>query len=697
MSKLVKCIILFFVLITSNDPVSATEPGPIQGDMLIVPENIKINSAAPLQSYASGFYDTSEYMIGDIAVGIIFLESNGTKDINSEDWDNIEESRVVSEIKDGLNWWAAREPNAKLTFAYDIHYKLPTGYEPIKHPQSDESLWITDAMANLGYTRYPYFFDNVQDYDNAIRTKLNTDWAYTIFVVDSSNDIDGMFSDGYFAYAYLGGPFTVMTYKNDGYGIENMDAVIAHETGHIFYANDQYYEAQQPCTKITGYLAIENQNSAYPWGACLSNVDSIMRSQISPYTSGALDSYARQQVGWRDIDSDGILDIIDFNPSSTLNPYSNRLTNDNTPTYSGKSTITTTYPNNNPYGSRNAITINKIKEVQYRIDGGSWLSALPADGAFNSNIENFTFTAPAIPDGTHTFEVRALNTAGNWETAYANDTIIIDILTKNTNVIKNPGFESGKTSWSFYTNVAGPTFNVAPPGYEDNNSAKLAFSKIGTNMQLFQSGITLEPNTRYRLSFAGKSTMGHDIRVRLFKHVSPYPLYGLDYSANLDEAWTIFTTEFNTTGFTTNVTDGRLQFYLVPFAKAGDTYDLDNVVLEKVVAAPPEPPAVIGNAPTGTNVPVTASISINFSKPMDHASVQSAISTTPATNGIFSWSGNVMTYTPDSNLTYNTTYNVTVGTSAMDIAGNSLLAPYEWNFTTMDQDLTHPTVIDYSP
>ena len=207
-------------------------------------------------------------------------------------------------------------------------------------------------------------------------------------------------------------------------------------------------------------------------------------------------------------------------------------------------------------------------------------------------------------------------------------------------------------------------FNLLSPGYEGNNAANLALSKIGTNMQLYQSNIKLEPKTRYRVSFAGRSTFGHDVRLRLFKQISPYPMYGLDYTAPLTSNWGLFTTEFNTSGFTGNVTDGRLQFYLLPFAKAGDIYNIDNVILEKVVDTTPIPPAVIGNTPSGTNVPVTTRISVTFSKPMNQASVQSAFFTFPTTTGSFGWSGDVMTYTPDSNLNYSTTYNVTVGTSA---------------------------------
>jgi len=147
--------------------------------------------------------------------------------------------------------------------------------------------------------------------------------------------------------------------------------------------------------------------------------------------------------------------------------------------------------------------------------------------------------------------------------------------------IKNPGFESGTTPWLFYTSGTG-TFSTASPGYEGNNAARLAMSSGGSNIQLYQAGIALEPNTRYRLSFAAYSTTGHDVTVRLFKHVSPYTAYAPDFRANLGTSWQTFTTEFITSGFTNIVNDGRLQFKLAPFAASGDTYYIDDVRLEKV-------------------------------------------------------------------------------------------------------------------
>ncbi len=370
----------------------------------------------------------------------------------------------------------------------DIHYKVPTSYEPISRngptgSPSGQSFWITDAMTNLGYTKFPpsWYFDNVLDYDNSLRTTFNTDWAYTIFVVDSSNDIDGKFLDGYSGYAYLGGPFVVMTYDNDGYGIINMDYVTAHETGHIFYATDEY----NGVTEYSGYLnAYDIESSGF-----------IMHCALCWGTS----SGTALQLGWRDTDGDGILDIIDFPPVSTLNIYSPNPTNDNTPTYTGRSTSFSTYPNNNPnpWSSKNSITINKIKNIQYNVDGGPWIDASPVDGLFNSSSEDFTFTTSILSDGTHTIYVRTQNTAGNWETAYASDTLTIDATAPVLSFVSpTPSNNSNLTLNYVYINVTSNE-NLITPRLEWNGVNE-SISGSGMNWYKNKSGLS-DGNYRFRV------------------------------------------------------------------------------------------------------------------------------------------------------------------------------------------------------
>lgn len=354
-------------------------------------------------SLTPGYYQTSEFMAGSVAVGLILLESNGTSDPSTEDWTGTEKQQVFSEVASGLNWWAELNPAAGLSFVYDDHFTtpLPTSVEPINRPYYDQSFWISDAMSSLGYANTSYF-TSVRDYINDLRHQYQTDWSFAIFVVDSSNDSDNYFSNGYFAYAYLGGPFLVMTSGNNGYGLANMDAVAAHEVGHIFYALDQYYSARQSCTYSSGYLNVTNQNSQF--GNCASNVASIMRGQISPYTAKAVDPYAAGQIGWRDSDGDGTIDPLDTALTVLPEPLAvngNRVT--------GRGTVAIS-----PFPSPThaSVTINRLVSIQVRVDGGVWQTASPLDGAVDSILEDYSFTLDLSP-GRHTLDVTALDNAGN--------------------------------------------------------------------------------------------------------------------------------------------------------------------------------------------------------------------------------------------------------------------------------------------
>ena len=261
----------------------------------------------------------------------------------------------------------------------------------------------------------------------------------------------------------------------------------------------------------------------------------------------------------------------------------------------------------------------------------------------------------------------------------ADDTNIINLIT-------NPGFESGKAPWMVYptTNIL---YSTVSPGSEGIYSAKLGFSftTVPIDLQFYQPYIkNLELNTTYRLSFVANSSTGHDLRVKLNKTLRPYTSYGLNTVIDLSTTLQEYSVEFTT--INSSVTDGCLQFYLNLFAEKTDIYYIDNVRLEKVIDVSPIPSEVVGNAPAGTNVPVTSKILVNFSKPMNQASVQAAFLTIPATTGSFSWSGNTMTYVLGSNLNPGTTYNVTIGTGATDLTG-SMLSSYNWQFTTASSPL----------
>ncbi|MCP4544190.1 MAG: hypothetical protein GY832_44325 [Chloroflexi bacterium] len=379
----------------------------LAGSAMDAPPPEGMQPLAPTHYPIPGYAETSEYLIGRVAVGIVLPESNGSIDASTEDWTADERAQVLSEITAALNWWATLEPNAHITFIYDDGTSAPTStsYEPISRQYGDQSYWISEIMATRGYTNSSYF-DQVRNYNNDLRDTYDTDWAFTIFVVDSSADSDGRFANGRFAYAYLGGPFFVMTYNNYHYGPENIDAVAAHETGHIFHALDQYTAAHQPCTFQSGYLGVENQNSQY--GSCISNEPSIMRGQISPYTNGRIDEYARGQIGWRDSDGDSILDPMDTTLSVVSSKIVTSVAQSNVLTFTGS-------VQDDPYPSplRRSVTINTVEQIQYRIAGGEWMDAQPTDGKFDTYAESFIVTTQPLPTGDLDIDLRVLDSAGN--------------------------------------------------------------------------------------------------------------------------------------------------------------------------------------------------------------------------------------------------------------------------------------------
>ncbi len=149
------------------------------------------------------------------------------------------------------------------------------------------------------------------------------------------------------------------------------------------------------------------------------------------------------------------------------------------------------------------------------------------------------------------------------------------------NLISNPGFENGAADWHHYTNGQGG-FSAVAPGYEGAKAALVEVKKQGTNVQLYQYGISLEPDTRYQLSFAAYSNTGRDLKVSLLKHVSPYTNYGLSSKkVNLGTGWSVHTISFTTRNLTAPVNDARLMLWLADTALPGDQFRIDSVVLQR--------------------------------------------------------------------------------------------------------------------
>ena len=132
------------------------------------------------------------------------------------------------------------------------------------------------------------------------------DWAFTVFLVDNSNDADGLFSDGYHAYAYLGGPFTVRPHLRPGGPPGPMlNSVFAHEMGHIFYATDEY----DGMTEYSGYLMQPMLKApAVSW----TTLPQLYHLEPNFKSDGETQTMTKKPI------------VHDTNPETILNPYTTR-------------------------------------------------------------------------------------------------------------------------------------------------------------------------------------------------------------------------------------------------------------------------------------------------------------------------------------------------------------------------------------
>jgi hypothetical protein len=156
------------------------------------------------------------------------------------------------------------------------------------------------------------------------------------------------------------------------------------------------------------------------------------------------------------------------------------------------------------------------------------------------------------------------------------------------NILNNSDFDTGTSAWTFYTDGVGSLQQVSP-GYDDNQAVSIIIVQSGTNTQFYQSGVPLEPNAVYRLSFAAYSNTGDGMDIVLQQHGAPYTNYGLNTHVILTKAWALYSVDFPSNVVNT-VSDGRLLFWLVPYARSGDQYWIDRIILEKIGSSSVEPP-----------------------------------------------------------------------------------------------------------
>lgn len=352
--------------------------------------------------------DTGEFMLGRIAVTPVFLESTGA--VSTEDWTPAYVEAVMGNIQTGLQWWnqllAKKSSLHTLEWVIDRTYvdnRLPITFEPINMTSEGYLQWGPQFLQGVGFNNSPNFETNIRSFNNAQRTKLDTDWSFTIFVVNAMKDVDGSFAPGGSfsrAFAFAGGLFEVIPSSRP-------NSTYTHETGHIFWARDEYNGGGNYYDR-RGYYNAQNTNAVdlnptpnfQQQASIMSSGSSLMTAFnqiISPDATLA-------QIGWQDSDNDGIFDVLDvplkLEGTGRFNPQFNFYS------FSGRASVQT-LPNRNSSGTQNDITLNKVRRIEYRIDAGNWTTIQSPD----TYTVDLNLQIPILPFQVgKTIEIRAVET-----------------------------------------------------------------------------------------------------------------------------------------------------------------------------------------------------------------------------------------------------------------------------------------------
>jgi hypothetical protein len=441
------CVVVSATLVGATTAAAAPIPqrlAPPVLDDLRGPHALEAARALPLGTLGALplTRETAAFAAGKVAVAVVFVQSNGSVDPSTEDWSRRDpfnpgdrRGNVLAKVQAALTWWNDRSPDGSLEAflpavgQYGAPRTVTTRFEPISRPVSQFSKdfrlsdagWRWEIMGKLGFAH-----DRIDDsplperaFADKVRRKTGADWAFVLYVVDSLKDRDGMFRDGAIAYtADLYGPYTVLTYDNDGYTFGHFDAVLAHEMGHIFGALDEYAPPRPgyPSTGglTSGYLGVRNRNAVRGGTTHLPCIMRGSRATINAFVLGDLCRSSVGQTGLRVSTADGRPDVVATRPQFTV-------TATKAVTGGGLTVTGTVREHPWPRGTssigipfRHDISILVPHDLQYRIDAGAWLPLVAVDGRFDEPVEKWSLTTEPLAAGPHTFEVQGTtgDTAG---------------------------------------------------------------------------------------------------------------------------------------------------------------------------------------------------------------------------------------------------------------------------------------------
>lgn len=215
-------------------------------------------------------------MTGSIAVGIVIVSG----DDSGLAFNTQETQKIIQEVTQATQFLASAEPRANVSFDFDfrpVSVSVATGtqapagnaYERLEAP------WRDAALQEMGYGAG---IAGYRSYVADLKADRGTQWAYVAFFTK--------YPVHHFAYAE--NVKVVMHFDNDGWGPDDINAVFAHETCHIFGAADEYGACG--CHTLHGALQAPNSN-------CV-NCNTQRAACLMDQNQLTLCQHSRLQLGW---------------------------------------------------------------------------------------------------------------------------------------------------------------------------------------------------------------------------------------------------------------------------------------------------------------------------------------------------------------------------------------------------------------
>ncbi len=303
----------------------------LEGEMIedvvlhVPPETVeKTRADGPKQGSAldiveRNIWQNSEFLLGSVLINVIFPESQ----VGTENWTDDEISEVMQYLTRGCDelMQHALWTDLSFTFNYQDYRRVPVSNEPIELEMEMDGQWISEAMTYLGYSDEDHLVQ-VHEFNNATREQHNTEWVFTAFVVDASENGCWAVRDTV-AYSYYGGPLMIIPYPTCELGDSlGFSQFFIREMGHIFWALYEEADANYGCDWTAGYIPYPNKNSRVGGKTCIAPVNCIMNDELIewpwPNYTMPVCYYSLGQMGLGDANWNSRPDIYEVVPKAEL-------------------------------------------------------------------------------------------------------------------------------------------------------------------------------------------------------------------------------------------------------------------------------------------------------------------------------------------------------------------------------------------